>query len=147
MLEIPEAARNAALAAVGSALYLAASPDMVDGLSDAEFKVLKNLGVPYFDIMEKVAIRGPGIPEGYGLPTGFAKHYGEEVIPDLEKVRASPHAREAFRREVRAILGDQSKLDKLYRPGGTTFSEELRKALKSEQSSGFARTANQRRRV
>lgn len=147
MLEIPEAARNAALAAVGSALYLAASPDMVDGLSDSEFKVMKDVGVPYFDIMEKVSLRGPGVPAGYGLPKGFAQHYRDDVIPALEKVRANPHAREYFRKEVRAILGSQSRLNNLYRPGGQTFSEELIKAANMGTQSGFARSPGRGRRT
>lgn len=147
MLDIPEASRNAALAAVGSALYLAASPDMVDGLSDAEFNVMKEAGVPYFEIMEKVAQRGPGVPEGYGLPKGFAQHYRDDVIPALEKVRANPQSREYFRKEVRGILGSQQRLQNLYRRGGQTYSEELEKAAKHGEQSGFARNAGRGRRT
>jgi hypothetical protein len=124
---IPEPIRDIALAGVGGVLYIAASPDIADGLSDAEFQVLKSVGPAYFEIGEKFGRVG-GSTSGFTLPPGFAKHFKEDVLPDLEKVRSDPGARAEFRSSLRDILGSPDQLSRLYREGGRTYSEELHKA-------------------
>jgi len=139
MNDLPEELRDAGLAGVGAVLYLAASPDIVDGLSDAEFQIMKTLGPAYFEIGEK--LNRVGSDSGFALPPGFAEHFRADVIPDLEKVRSSPAAREEFRSSLRDILGHKQELAQLYRDGGRTYSEELHKAAaRAEHQSGPFRT-------
>lgn len=143
--EIPDQLRDAALASVGAVLYVAASPDIADGLSNEEFKVLKEQGPAFFQLMELLD-RGGVIPEGYRLPEGFSSHFEHDVIPDLEAVRKNPEARSLFRGEVAKILGSETKRHDLYREGGQTYSEELQQArIKSSRQSGFARNVSGRK--
>lgn len=143
--EIPEVAREAALTEVGALLYLAASPDLVDGLSDVEFQILKEHGPELFQLYELLG-RGNIIPEGYRLPSGFAKHFEKDVIPDLEAVRSNPAARDEFRSSLRGILSDPRGVESLYRPGGKTYSGELATARKDNVNSGFARATRTKER-
>jgi hypothetical protein len=131
--QLPTNVREAGLRTVGAILYLAASPDEADGLSDIEFLELKSRGPEFFKTYQLVQ---RVLPEGVQLPPGFAEHFTRDVLPDLERVRNDPGARNQFRSEVRDALSSPGKLDKLYTPGGDTFSDMLHRA--AEQSGARA---------
>jgi hypothetical protein len=130
--------RDEVLASVGMILYLAASPDEYDGLSDRDFQSLKDHGPGVFSLYEKLGKLG--VAENFRLPDGFSEHFRDEVVPDLEIIRSDPAKREAFRREVRAILHDPAKVKSLYREGGITYSEILSKIAESGRTGRFYQT-------
>jgi len=126
--QIPEGIRDVGLAGVGAVIYLALSPDIVDGLSDEEFKVLKENGPAFFELTEALGRTGV-IPEGYRLPTGFAKHFEKDVLPDIEEARENAGARNQARSEIRDVLKSPGKLSQLYRKGGETYSDILARSV------------------
>lgn len=102
---------------VGELIIFGISPDKADGLSNAEMRLLE--------------MHGPGFSallEGRGLPRGFAAHLMKDVIPDMQKVRDDPVAREEVRLTIARYLSDPRKMDTLYRPGGDTYSDILNRA-------------------
>jgi len=112
--------RDNIFAGVGSALYLAASPDEFDGLSDAEYELFRTRGVDAFNVFEKLG--RVGAPESLRLPEGFTQHFKDEVLADLEIIRKDPAKREEYRAAIRGILDNPSQLNQLYRGGGLTYS-------------------------
>jgi len=122
---IPEGVRDR-LDLVGETIIYAISPDKVDGLSDLELGLLKAHGTSFFKMME-----------GRGLPSGFAKHFHNDVLVDIEKVRRDEVARAAVRERIRGIISDPKELDSLYRPGGTTYSEILHDAARHAETGMF----------
>lgn len=130
--ELPENVRVAGLTVVGDIIYLAISPDIADGLSDAEFESLKELGPAFFELY-MLTDRLGAMPEGAKLPPGFAEHFKNDVLPNIEKVRNDPSAREQVRSEIRDTLKSPAKLDRLYREGGDTYSDMLARAVSSEE--------------
>jgi len=125
---LPEGVRRVGLATVGGVLYLALSKDTLDGLSDEEFKLLKDNGPAFFQLLSLLDRTG-AIPEGYRLPPGFAEHFTNDVLPDIEKVRDNPSARRQVRSEISDTLKSNRKLDELYTRGGDTYSDMLRRSV------------------
>lgn len=122
---LPADVREAGLRTVASILYLAASPDEADGLSDLEYSQLKEKGPAFFEtygLVQRV------LPSEVQLPEGFAQHFVRDVLPDLERVRSDASSRNQFRSEVRDTLNSPSKMDRLYTPGGDSFSAMLERA-------------------
>lgn len=134
--KIPEGVKDVSLAGVGALLYLAASPDIADGFSDEEFKLLKENGPAVFQLYELMGRSGL-IPKNLQLPAGFGKHFGDEVIPDLETIRKNPHMQEEFRASMRGIFAKPGKLKNLYTSKGTTYSDELSKVAGSNRKGRF----------
>jgi len=118
--DVNPAVRDAALASVGEMLYQAASPDVLDGLSNAEFAILNRAGPDFFRLWEYG--ERAGVP---GLPAGFAEHYKRDVLPDLRIIRNDPELRQEYRRELRQLLEDPNRVANLYRKGGDTYSDML----------------------
>lgn len=112
--------RDRALAVVGKILYIAASPDKLDGLSDAEFEALRQAGPDVFSILEKGRL---SINDELGLPKGFSAHFKDEVLEDLRIIREDPQKRELFRAAIDEVLRDGAILNDLYTPRGTTYSD------------------------
>jgi len=102
---------------IGELIIFGVSPDKADGLSDAEMRLLEQHGPGFSALLE-----------GRGLPPGFAAHLMKDVIPDMQKVRDDPAAREEVRLTIARYLNDPRKLDSLYRPGGDTYSDILNRA-------------------
>jgi hypothetical protein len=113
--------RDEAMVSIGGAMYLAASPDEFDGLSESEWNVFTQNGPEAFRVLELLGRLG--VPENMRLPEGFADHFRDEVLPDLYIIRQSPELREQFRKEMRNVLGNRQAVKNLYRGGGTTFSQ------------------------
>lgn len=110
--------RDEAMATIGAALYMAVSPDAFDGASDAEFELMEKYGLGFFSVLERFS--GPG---GLKLPEGFAKHFVNEVVPDLRIIRSDPEKRTAFRAAIDEVLRTPSMLNNLYTHRGTTYSD------------------------
>lgn len=127
---IPDEVRNM-LPYVGGSIILGISPDKADGLSDIELRELERLGPGFFSILE-----------GRQLPHGFAEHFRDEVLRDMRAIRNDPAAREMVRKEIQRILADPELRDRLYRPGGITFSDILEKGA-ARAHGGFFRTPAQ----
>jgi len=117
--------RDEVLAAVGASLYLAASPDSFDGLSDAEFRLFQGSVSDFFSVLEKGG--RVGVPENMRLPEGFANHFKNEVVPGLEIIRNDPAMRDAFRAEIKEILSHRNQVRELYRDGGKTYSDIIQR--------------------
>lgn len=127
---IPDGVRDR-LDLVGQTIVYAISPDKVDGFSDLELALLKQHGPNFFKVLE-----------GRGLPSDFSKHFKNDVIPDIERVRRDGVAREAVRDRILGIINDPKELDALYRPGGTTYSDILHDAARHVQTGAFRTSAN-----
>lgn len=127
--------RDQTLAGVGGVLYLAASPDIYDGLSEAEFQKLKTDGPAVFQVYEQLG--KVGLPESFRLPEGFAEHFTKEVLADMEIIRADPAKRAEFRREVREVLMSRSHTKNLYRGSGTTWSDIASQVAGTNRSGKF----------
>jgi hypothetical protein len=127
-IDLPDRVRDGGLTGVASLIYQAVSPDKYDGLSDAEYLALVNNGIPLFELWELG--KRVGLP---GLPQGFAKHFRNDVIPDITQVRADPVARQLVREQLEAILNDPERIAGLYREGGDTFSEILDAATRHQR--------------
>lgn len=127
--------RDQTLVGVGGVLYLAASPDEYDGLSEAEFQQLKKNGPAVFQVYEQLG--KVGLPENFRLPEGFANHFANEVLNDVEIIRQDPAKREEFRREIRAVFNNPSHVKKLYRQGGTTWSDIASQVAGTNRSGKF----------
>jgi hypothetical protein len=112
--------REDILTSVGLALILAASPDKFDGISDAEFHLLEKLGTGFgiYELLGRL-----GVPDSFRLPEGFAKHFSNEVIPDLSIIRQDKEMIEAFRKELKYVLSHPEVRANLYRKGGVTYSD------------------------
>lgn len=110
--------RDNGLASVGESIYVGVSPDLYDGLSDDEWKVMKDAAPKFFDSW---------VGRHVGLPEGFETHYRNDVLPDMEVIRQHPELRDGFRRELGALLSDERRIRALYTPGGETYSDLLRK--------------------
>lgn len=123
--ELPRSVREAGLRTVAAILFLAASKQAADGLSDLEFLQLKEAGPRFFELY---GLTQRVLPQEIQLPPGFAEHFSRDVLPDLERVRDDPSAQRQFRSEIRDVLSSNAKLDKLYTPGGDTFSDMLHRA-------------------
>jgi len=121
--EVPDLIRDSGLVGVGNIIYSAVSPDVLDGLSDSEFAILQKQGVDLFYLMELG--KRAGAP---GLPVGFAKHFKDDVIPDIAKVRNDPEMRDEVRLRIRELLNNPKRVHDLYRDGGETYSQILRDA-------------------
>jgi hypothetical protein len=115
--------RDEALIGVGASLYLAASRQEFDGLSDAEFDIFRNQGVEGFRVLELIGKLG--VPENMRLPTGFTEHFKNEVLPDLQIIREDPEKAARFREELSKVLHDRGSIKSLYREGGITYSQIL----------------------
>lgn len=113
-------ARDSGLGLVGALIYGAISPDLVDGWSDAEFALAKEVIPQILPLFENK--EGSYVPIGLRLPSGFSEHYTRDVIPDMERVRSDPGEREWVRAGLLTILSRESEMSKLYRPGGATYS-------------------------
>jgi len=135
--------RDETLAGVGSMLYLAASPDMFDGLSDAEFTAFENEGVVMFEVLEK--LERVGAPENLRLPSGFAEHFKNEVLQDLKIIREDPKKRDEFRKEIKSVLMNKSVVRGLYMPGGTTYSDIATQVAGTNRTGKFYNTESQKR--
>jgi len=120
---------------VGGVLYLAASPDEFDGLSEKEFEALRTYGPAVFGVYEQLG--KVGLPQNFQLPEGFADHFSKEVLSDVEIIRQDPAKREEFRREVRAVLANPSNVKNLYRSGGTTWSDIASQVAGTNRSGKF----------
>jgi len=127
--------RDQTLVGVGGVLYLAASPDEFDGLSEKEFDALKTYGPAVFGVYEQLG--KVGLPQNFQLPEGFANHFSKEVLSDVEIIRQDPAKREEFRREVRAVLANPSNVKNLYRGGGTTWSDIASQVAGTNRSGKF----------
>lgn len=126
--------RDEVLVSVGLTLYVAASPDILDGLSDQEFNTLVASG----DFMRVYEILGRlGVQEDYRLPDGFSDHFKNEVVPDIKVIRSDPILADVFRTELRAILNDYNAVKMLYRAGGNTYSEIASRISKSNRVGTF----------
>jgi len=136
-----EGARDLTLAGVGALLYNAASPDELDGYSQAEFEILKSMGPKVFDLYEKVS-RNPNIPQNLALPAGFAVHFETEVIPDLEVIRNDPEKRVEFRSRITELLHDPRAVNKLYRENGQSYSQILSDVAGSDRAGKFYSAKN-----
>lgn len=134
-VEIPDEVRER-LDLVGESIIWAISPDLVDGFSDVEVRVFKEYGPSFFRVLE-----------GRQLPPGFSRHFKDDVLPDIEKVRRDAVARDAVRREIRAILDDPARMDQLYRPGGPTFSDILHKGANHVDTGMFRTPAHRAERA
>jgi hypothetical protein len=123
--ELPRDVREAGLRTVGAILFLAASKKEADGLSDLEYELLRSNGPAFFEtygLVQRV------LPQDVQLPAGFAEHFTRDVLPDLDRVRNCDACRNQFRSEVQDTLSSPNKLDKLYEPGGDTYSDMLHRA-------------------
>lgn len=113
--------RDQAMVTVGKLLMLAASPDTMDGLSDMEYRNMKQ-GVPgvfmAWELISRIDERS-----NLSLPPGFTAHFFKEVLPDIEIIRNNPEKRVAFRAAISSILNNPSELNNLYDDKGTTFSD------------------------
>lgn len=136
--------RDDVFAGVGATLYLAASPDEMDGLSDAEFLALREHAPQAFGIMELLG--RVGAPENMRLPAGFSDHFAKEVLPDLTIIRSDPEKRAEFREALREVLNDKSRIGKLYRKDGDTYSDIATRIAGTNRVGKFYRTSNSKAR-
>lgn len=132
--------RDEILTSVGAALYLAASPDLYDGLSETEFAAMRDAGPAVFSIYEKLG--RVGLPESYRLPDGFADHFSKEVLSDVAIIRGDAAKQLLFRTELRAILTDPNQVKKLYTKEGTTFSDVASRIAGSNRVGKFYNPAH-----
>jgi len=128
--ELSPDVRDRGLEAVGGAIITGISPDLYDGLSEAEFRAMERHAPEFFESW---------IGRHVGLPKGFDAHYRDDVIPDMRTIRDNPLARDGARQELRDLLADSTRVKNLYRPGGDTFSEILDKWAGRVTDQGFTR--------
>lgn len=127
--------RDQTMVSVGGILYVAASPDVYDGLSEKEFEILSKEGGDVFALYELLG--RVGLPDNFKLPEGFGKHFANDVIPDLRVIRSDPAKRDEFRREISSLLHNRSEVGRLYTDGGKTYSEILSRVAGSNREGAF----------
>jgi hypothetical protein len=116
--ELSPDVRDRGLEAIGGAIITGLSPDLYDGLSEAEFRAMEKHAPEFFESW---------IGRHVGLPKGFDAHYRDDVLPDMRMIRGNALARDGARQELRDLLAEPERVKNLYKPGGETFSAILDK--------------------